>query len=206
MHSGMPNAPARLSCAVARPQPGARRFAMELIHADDKARLDRIELLYLQAFPKNERKPFWLICRKKEEGVSHILSIEENNEFLGLAITMIYKDMVLLDYFAMDHKRRGKGYGSAALLALTQYYHKYRMILEIESTAQETDDLELRLRRKDFYHKNGMTDLGLTADLFGVPMELLSNNTAVSFDEYLELYVKTYGDRMKGYVKLICQL
>lgn len=176
---------------------------MELIHADDKARLEQIELLYLQAFPKSERKPFRLICRKKEEGVSHILSIEENNEFLGLAITMIYEDMVLLDYFAMDHNRRSKGYGSAALLALTQYYHGYRMILEIESTALETDDLEQRLRRKNFYHKNGMTDLGLAADLFGVPMELLSNNTPVSFDEYLELYVRTYGDRMREFVKPI---
>lgn len=174
---------------------------MDLIHADDALRLRQIEQLYLRAFPANERKPFGVICRKKNEGISDILSIEEKGEFLGLAITINYEDKVLLDYFAVDDKARGKGCGSAALTALTQRYGGRRMILEIESTAQQADNLPERLRRKHFYHKNGMTDLGFQVVLFGVAMEMLSNGTAVTFEEYLDLYVKTYGERMREFVK-----
>jgi len=106
-----------------------------------------------------------------------------------------------LDYFAFAPQKRGKGYGSTALKALLEFYEGRRMIIEIETTSQETDNLEERIRRKRFYHKNGITDLGFMADLFGVRMEILSNNTRVTFDEYLELYVKTYGERMGEFVK-----
>lgn len=174
---------------------------LELLHPDDQARLAQIETLYLNAFPKCERKPFSVICQKSREGVTDILSIEEDGRFLGLAITINFEDKVLLDYFAMDGEKRGKGYGSLALKALTRYYEGRRMIIEIETTAQKADNLSERIRRKRFYHKNGITDLGFMADLFGVRMEILSNKTAVTFDEYLELYVKTYGEKMKKHVK-----
>lgn len=178
---------------------------MELIplRPDDTARQKQIEALYLRAFPKEERKPFQIICQKSREGVTDILSIEEDGRFLGLAITINYEDKVLLDYFAMDDENRGKGYGSTALNALTKHYEGLRMIIEIETTAQDADNLEERLRRKRFYHKNGITDLGFMADLFGVRMEILSNGTSVTFDEYLELYVKTYGERMRELVKAV---
>lgn len=163
---------------------------MDLICADDALRLKRIEQLYLRTFPKNERKPFGVI-----------------GEFLGLAITINYQDKVLLDYFAMDDAKRGKGYGSAALAALMERYDGRRMILEIESTTRprEAGNFEERLRRKHFYHKNGMTDLGFEAVLFGVTMEMLSNKTQVTFEEYLDLYVKTYWERMLEFVKPLTQ-
>lgn len=176
---------------------------LELLHPDDHARLNQIENLYLCAFPKNERKPFRLICQKSRDGVTDILSIEENGQFLGLAITIPYEDKVLLDYFAMNPESRGKGWGSQALKALLGYYEGCRMIIEIETTSQEADNLEERIRRKRFYQNNGITGLGFMADLFEVRMEILSNKTRVTFDEYLELYVKTYGERMREFVKMV---
>ena len=177
---------------------------LKSLHPDDQAhqaRLEQMETLYLSSFPKNERKPFQIICQKSREGFTDLLSIEENGQFLGLAITISYEDKVILDYFAFAPQKRGKGYGSTALKALLEFYEGRRMIIEIETTSQEADNLEERIRRKRFYHKNGITDLGFMADLFGVRMEILSNNTRVTFDEYLELYVKTYGEKMGEFVK-----
>ena len=57
------------------------------------------------------------------------------------------------------------------------------------------------MRRKDFYHRNGFTDLGFSVDLFGVKMEMMSNQTGISFEEYLEVYAKAFGERMKEVVK-----
>ena len=107
---------------------------MKLIKATDRLRLNTIEKLYLEAFPKSERKPFDLMLRKQTEGKMEILSIEEENAFLGLAILAFDKDIVLLDYFAISPDFRGQGVGSRAIQALQKIYRGKRFVLEIETT------------------------------------------------------------------------
>ena len=133
---------------------------MELVKALTKERQDRIYQLYLTAFPKSEQKPFKILIEKQEEGIVDLLSIEEDEHFLGLAIMVRYLDMVLLDYLAIDDGARNGGYGSLTIQALLERYSGFRMILEIDSTKEEqAADLSIRIRRKAFYHRNGLTDL-----------------------------------------------
>ena len=63
----------------------------------------------------------------------------------------------------------------------------------------------LRLRRKEFYHRNGMTDLPFQIDLWGTEMEMLSNGTDFSFEEYLELYDAVFGPGVFGHIRLLDQ-
>ncbi len=174
---------------------------MELIQAVDPKRLEQMAQLYLRSFPKAERKPFELICNIREKGVGDMWSLEENGMSVGLAITVNYKDRILLDYFAIEEEMQGKGYGSTAIQTLLQQYQGKKLIIEIESTKDQAENLSERMRRKDFYHRNGFTDLGFSVDLFGVKMEMMSNQTGISFEEYLEVYVKAFGERMKEVVK-----
>ena len=106
-------------------------------------------------------------------------------------------DLVLLDYFAIDDSKRGKGYGSKALKLLQERYAGYRFFLEIERTDVEADNIEERKRRKSFYLQNGMTELSVHAVLFGVKMELLGYQCEVNFEEYRNLYVSNYGNLTK---------
>ena len=176
---------------------------MELIQAVDYERLEQIELLYLRAFPKNERKPFQLILNIREKGMGDIWSLEEDGQSVGLALTVNDRDMVLLDYFAIKEEKQGMGYGSAAIQALLAHYHGKRLLIEIESTKEQAENSKERMRRKNFYHKNSFTDLDFMADLFGVRMEMMSNHTEVAFEEYLEMYVKVFGERMREFVKVV---
>ena len=64
-------------------------------------RLDEIHALYETAFPAGEKKPFSMIVSGQGTGLVEILSLEENNRFLGLAIMGKAGDRVLLDYFAI---------------------------------------------------------------------------------------------------------
>ena len=107
----------------------------------------------------------------------------------------------MLDYFAIEEEMQGKGYGSTAIQTLLQQYQGKKLIIEIESTKDQAENSSERMRRKDFYHRNGFTDLGFSVDLFGVKMEMMSNQTGISFEEYLEVYVKAFGERMKEVVK-----
>lgn len=149
--------------------------------------------LYLQAFPKSERKPFRLMKKKTREGMMELLVICEKKELLGLAITVRYQDMVLLDYFAIKKDRRGQGTGSRALELLKQRYADCRFLLEIELPETEGSGQDLRIRRKSFYLRNGMHETGIKVCLFLVPMELLTDGKAVSFKEYYALYEHTIG-------------
>lgn len=183
--------------------PGAVDWIMEIIRAENQELLNQVEKLYLTAFPKSERKPFDLMVEKQREGRMDLLCLMEGGRFAGLAFTAKDGDLVLLDYFAIDDARRGTGCGTAALKAICGCYEGRRLVLEIERTDCEAENHEERVRRKHFYLKNGMSELGYQVLLFGVEMEMLSNQADVGFQEYLDLYIHVFGERIRDHVKRI---
>ena len=87
---------------------------MDLKKAEKKDE-KRLKKIYLEAFPKAERKPFWLMRQKAKKGVMELLALQEGKQTVGLAFTVLCEDMVLLDYFAIDRACRGQHLGSKAL-------------------------------------------------------------------------------------------
>lgn len=190
---------------------------MKLIQVNDSNLefLGQVKALYLEAFPKEEQKPYPIMEQKQREGKMQIWAIvqevncgaeinqKENNrdvlEFCGLAIVILAQEMVLLDYFAIDPKKRGKGIGSAVLELLKEKYVNACLILEIESTSERETGLskeeqQIREKRKRFYYQNKMKNTGLLVKLFGVSMEVLSDGRKISFEEYLKIYTDTFGE------------
>ena len=130
---------------------------MKLIEAINQSHLEKIQNLYNESFPSAERKSFSRLIQTRDKGNAEILAIEnENNDFLGLAITAMYKDLVLLDYFAILPTQRGAGIGSKIFQSLKQKYANKRFFLEIERTDIPADNQHQRQKRKAFYLKNGM--------------------------------------------------
>lgn len=169
-----------------------------------KDNLDKIKELYLTAFPEIERKPFDLIIDKCNNGSMEIITIQnDNNDFLGIAIIILYSDMVLLDYFAIAPESRGQNVGSTALKLLFERYKNKRFILEIENTEIECDNSEERKRRKSFYIRNGMSVMPFKVYLIGVEMEVLTYNSKVSYGEYYSIYKNTFSDEYCRKIKLI---
>ena len=169
-----------------------------------KDNLEKIEYLYLTAFPKNERKPFDLILEKCNNGSIEIISIQnDNSNFLGFAIIILNNDMVLLDYFAIAPESRGQNVVSTALKMLFERYKNKRFILEIENTEIESDNLEERKRRKAFYLKNGMSVMPFKVNLIGVEMEVLTHNCEVTYEEYYSIYENTFSDEYCSKIEFI---
>lgn len=152
-----------------------------------------ISKLYKKAFPLMERKPLWLMRSKYKRGKADAWMIEEDGCFVGFAITMNDGDLVMLDYFAVAEEARGKGHGSACLNWLQEKYKDYRFFLEIESVQVKASNMEQRLGRKAFYERNGMSEAGLYAKVFGVEFECLGHDCKVGFEEYRNLYRSCYG-------------
>ena len=153
----------------------------------------RLRMLYKSAFPKEERKPFSIIKRMEKLGKSDIWYFENDGVFLGLATTINGEDTVLIDYFAVAKKQRGQGNGTAMLKALMEHYSPKGVFLEIEIPYEDSANYSERIRRKSFYLRAGLSQIGTRAKLFGVDMELLGAGVSMTFDEYREFYLKNYG-------------
>lgn len=149
--------------------------------------------LYMEAFPRAERKPFSMIVRMYRRKKTDIWCVEADGRFSGLGITINGKDAILLDYFAIVKERRGEGVGTAALKALMEHYAGKGFFLEIESTREQVPEQALRRRRKRFYLSAGLQELHTTAKLFGVEMELLGKSCQMDFDRYKAFYRDNYS-------------
>ena len=177
-----------------------------LTSADTNKQLAQIKKLYKESFPRNERKPFFLILKKRKQGYADIISIKaadksaEDERILGEAIIVKNGDIALLDYFAISPDFRGRGIGSQALKLLQKRYGNCRFILEIESTFHPAPDAEQRTNRKNFYLRGGMGCMDYLISLFGVEMEIMTYGCEVAFEEYYAFYETTFGRYMKGHV------
>lgn len=149
--------------------------------------------LYMSAFPREERKPISMLLRMYKKGTTDIWCLEREGEFVGLGITINGPDLILLDYFAIAKNRRQQGVGSAALPVLMEHYGDKGFFLEIESTLEEALNKDQRLRRKAFYLSCGLRELGATACLFGVNMELLGVRCELDYDGYKTFYRENYN-------------
>lgn len=173
-----------------------------------KRHIPSIKRLYKDAFPREERIPFFIMRLMAKKGEARFLAVESNGgRFVGFAVAMRRGDIVMLSYFAIHPKLRNRGIGSKALKALMKHYSDCRFILEIEDAEEPCADRETRLRRRAFYLANGMKSAGFTAHVFETDLEVLTAGKPVTFEEYKDLYRVRRGSRVainitfKGSVK-----
>ena len=171
---------------------------MRLAEVDFRKDWKQIKQLYKSAFPRYERKPLWIVWMKHRKGEADIWVIDQDGEFAGFAITVNELDMVLLDYFAISGDKRNNGLGGKALQLLQEKYADKRFFLEIECEDDSADNAVERVRRKAFYLRNGMSEIGVKANVYTVDMELLGYNCDISFEDYEALYHASYGNMTAG--------
>lgn len=153
----------------------------------------RIYRLYRQAFPRDERKPFSIIRKMCKEGRTIVwLARTTDGRFAGMASTIESPDITLLDYFAIAPKLRIQGYGSVFLQRLLLCYEDKGLFVEIEA-ADRDDSTGEKARRKAFYLRNGLQEMHVVADLFGMRMELLGRGCSLDFATYRTFYHDHYS-------------
>lgn len=151
--------------------------------------------LYNEAFPKNERIPIWLLKILARKNKAKFYGIYDNKEFVGLIYNIFYKDIVFVFYLAIGKETRGKGYGTKALESIKQKYRDYRIILCIEPIDKNSNNYEQRIKRKNFYIKNGFKDSNYTIKEKNIIYDMLYYNKNVTLQEFEEL-IKYYFGRI----------
>lgn len=86
--------------------------------------------IYLKAFPKSERFPFWILKNCSKENNIEFIEVLNGNELVGIEYLLTYENNAYLMYFAIDENKQNKGYGSEIVKDLANKYNT--VILSIE--------------------------------------------------------------------------
>ncbi len=164
---------------------------MKIRNAVTKTDYQNIKELYLSAFPKEERPPFFLLKHKAQKGKGTFLVIEEEEQFLGFLHIALSNDLVYLAFFAMKEESRSHGYGSQALTLLKQRYAGKKILIAREKLDPAAENYAMRVRRYGFYCRNGFTDLPCEIIEAKVHYDAMSTRP-VTPEEYNHL-VKEWG-------------
>lgn len=173
-------------------------FLREAIKSD----YGQIKPLYRQAFPKEERAPFFLIKKKTLQGKSELLVAEDNGEFVGFAYMVCHEDLAYIFYLAIDENKRGKGYGSKILQELKTYYSGKRIFLAREQLDSSAPNYEQRLKRHEFYLKNGFEDLPYKLKEASVVYDIMGIGGTVTAAEYDALISGWAGTLMRKLIDM----
>lgn len=158
--------------------------------------------LYNEAFPKEERISTLLLKLLARKNKAKFYGIYDNEKFVGLIYNIYYKDIVFIFYLAINKELRGQGYGSKVLEFIKQKYSKHRIILCIEKVYEKSDNYKQRMKRKEFYIKNGFKDANYTIKEKGILYEMLYYNESdkrVSLQEFEEMMKKYFGKILYQY-------
>ncbi|MBR6425705.1 MAG: GNAT family N-acetyltransferase [Oscillospiraceae bacterium] len=116
--------------------------------------LDQLQALYEAAFPENERRPLDSLLQDTS-GCAKVLSVLQEQTFVGMVVTLAWKDLLHIIYFAVEESLRDQGLGSEILHSLRDAYPDMRILVDVEQPEPEAENYAQRLRRVAFYLRNG---------------------------------------------------
>ena len=167
---------------------------IKLISISEKPEMKRqLKELYFRSFPKEERVPWFFMNAKSRKDGANLYGVYDGDIFVGLVHEVYFRDITYVFFLAVSPKLRGKGYGGAVLEEIKRKNEGRRVILNIETLDEECDNREERVRRKNFYLKNGFNEAGYKTRENNVLYEMLYYGGIVSEEEYSALIEKYLG-------------
>ena len=161
--------------------------------------LEEIKQLYMDAFPFEERIPFYIMVLVGNDNGVEFLSIYDDDTWLGFIHTLVGDELSYIFYFAIDNRLRRSGYGSKIL-------HEYKKIhprlsLAIEPIEENSDNIKQRRKRLEFYKKNGFETLDTKVVEMGIEFELMgAKGMEIKESDYKKLVKKFFNSFDQGRV------
>jgi GNAT superfamily N-acetyltransferase len=116
--------------------------------------------IYKQEFPSAERLPVFLMNLFAKRKTVDFLAFFDDDNFIGFAYLITHKTLTYLFFLAVKSSEQSKGNGSKILTFLRERYAGNRIVLIIEEVNPNAVNNDQRIRRRDFYIKNGYRPAG----------------------------------------------
>lgn len=122
--------------------------------------LPEVRRRYEETFPEYERADFDALVHHAARGDAQWVGLYGDG-LEGFAYTMCTDRMLFILYLAVNEELRGRGIGSAALIALRSMHPGRKVFLNIEPPDEpDCPNREQRARRQAFYVGNGFVPCG----------------------------------------------
>lgn len=144
--------------------------------------------LLCTSLPENEHLPLsimYLLSLRKD---IHYFGFYDEGQLIGLMYTIETKELDYLLYLAVNPKIRSKGYGSKMMEWLSFRSGKKPVALDIERPNDKAKNAEQRLKRFNFYIKNGFKDTNYTLNYNGEDYIILTNNDDFTKEAFENLF------------------
>lgn len=153
----------------------------------------KVKEVYMDSFPKKERMPYlmMLLMAKKED--TNFLAFYDEDVFCGFVYMARSNNIIFVMFLAVDRNIRSKGYGSKILNEIFSLYPNDKIIISIERCDVDAEDIDIRLRRKDFYLRNGFIESGYLIELEHIKQEIIVKNGQFDKDEFSS-FLKKYSN------------
>ena len=153
--------------------------------------LEDIKQLYMDAFPFEERIPFYIMVSVGNDRGVEFLSIYDDDTWLGFIHTLVGEKLSYIFYFAIDGSLRQSGYGSKIIREYKKMHPK--LSLAIEPIEEDSDNIKQRKKRLAFYEKNGFETLDTRVVEMGVEFELMgAKGMEIKENDYKSLVKKFF--------------
>jgi len=156
--------------------------------------------LYTFSFSDKEKIPLANLDRAMKKGA--VLDVYyESWRFIGFTYSFIDGDKMFLIYFATESYLRGKGFGKFILEETRLKYKDKRIFLVTEPEDPEASDNDIRIRRQNFYLRNGCKKTGvkvLSDDVWFDTMFVQGELTEQEMVDTIRLYEDIHNGRTDG--------
>ena len=147
----------------------------------------QIDSLAKESFPPEEYlAPDQLVEMSKADNFD-FFALTDGNAFVGFMVVQTHKNLSYLFFLAIDPSCRAKGYGSRAIETLRALYPDKTQVVDFEMLDNEAPNNEQRLKRRQFYLRNGYQETGLFLSYLGVDYEVFCMGDDFEPQEFKDL-------------------
>jgi GNAT superfamily N-acetyltransferase len=140
---------------------GENFMALQSVDVElSSARLELLEAINTNAFPDSQRIALHEYFPLVVEGLVELKGLLEGDDVVGFYVLIPDEEIRFLSFLAIDQAYRSRGYGSEAIRLICQDDKSRPLTVCIEPIDENsTNNLE-RVRRKNFYLRNGFFTTG----------------------------------------------
>lgn len=122
--------------------------------------IDRVAQISEEAFPENERIPAKEMFGGLKGMEQTVLGIFEGPEMAGFISMLRYENCAYIGYFAIAAEYRSHGLGAETLHRLDGFFPDCQIIVDFEAPDAAAENNPQRVRRREFYLRNGFFETG----------------------------------------------
>ncbi|UTR06136.1 GNAT family N-acetyltransferase [Alkalihalobacillus sp. LMS6] len=161
----------------------------------DSDELAHLKAIYLDSFPPEERLDFEQLLAKQQAGKGRFLGFYKEEALVGMMYYAEYEEILYIFYFAIDSNHQSKGYGKQMLAYMLERFSKHKIILLVEEIDEKADNYAQRVRRKNFYLRNGFAENAQYVVALGNDFEMLHRQGRPAYvSDYEKVQTYYYRD------------